>query len=425
MHCCEKHRASLTLRLIFAVVSLLGISIQAHSQDTVKFRIRYVINTPVVDTTFVDNSDRISDMRSFLETMREDTTLHIIGVRFRGTASPDGGYEFNRWLSENRLRTFKELVDSYRPIPDSIIRANTSDIPWDEFREKVAQSDMAHRDEVLAIIDEEPKLVPWFNDRHIDARLLKLKKMHGGRVWESLKEPILRDLRYGEAVFLYDRLISRITPPHFIFNDLTVVDMPSSLAAVPAFEEWTPRLHLKTNLIGWAMFSANMAVEADLARHWSVELPIYYCGMDWFTPTIKFRNLSTQPEVRYWFRRSDNDGLFLGAHFGLSSYNFAFGGKYRYQDFFGCTPAWGGGLSAGYRIPISKDKRWRMEFTMGAGIYPLDYSVFDNTPDVKDGQWLFRNKKTYIGVDRAAISFAYSFDMERFTRTYRKKGGGR
>lgn len=186
----------------------------AYSQDNVKFRIRYVINTAVVDTTFVDNAAHISDMRTFLEMVRADTSIYVTGVRFRGTASPDGGYEFNRWLSANRLRTFKELVNSYRPIPDSLIHANVSEIPWDEFREKVAESDLEYRDEALAVIDEGPNLVPWFNNRHIDARLLKLKKMHGGQVWESLKEPILRDLRYGEAVFEYDRRLPGIAPPY-------------------------------------------------------------------------------------------------------------------------------------------------------------------------------------------------------------------
>ena len=210
---CIKDIVSVGLRItLLVIVSILG-TYRANSQNNAKFRIRYVINTPIVDTTFVDNSARISDMRSFLEMVRDDTTTQVTSVRFKGTASPDGGYEFNRWLSANRLRTFKELVNSYKPIPDSIIQANVSDIPWDEFREKVAQSDIQYRDEVLAIIDEGPRLVPWFNNRHIDARLLKLKKMYGGRVWDSLKEPILRDLRYGEAVFEYYRRVPAITPP--------------------------------------------------------------------------------------------------------------------------------------------------------------------------------------------------------------------
>ena len=399
--------------------------LRAQNDGTAHFRIRYVINRPEVDSTFVDNSARIADMREFLERVRDDTLTHVTSVRFRGTASPDGGYEFNRWLSVNRLRTFKELVYKYIEIPDSIIYANESDIPWDGFRQKVAESDLEYRDEILAIIDEGPKLVPWFNNRHIDARLLKLKRMHGGRVWDALKEPILRDLRYGDAVFEYYRRMVAITPPRLIFSELPLVDTPLPRLNTTQYEEWTPRLHLKTNMAALALFSANLAVEADVARHWSVTLPVYYCGMDWMKSTIKFRNFSVQPEVRYWFRRSDNDGLFAGIHFGLSYYNFAFDGEYRYQDFRGRTPALGGGLSVGYRMPVSRNKRWRMEFAVGAGIYPTDYSVFANTPDVRDGQWQFRNRRTYIGLDQAAVTLAYSFDMKRFTRTFEKRGGGR
>ena len=206
--------ARLLIMLLFFPLLFFNVSKgYAQGLDSAHFRIRYIINTPIVDTTFVDNSERISDMRSFLEMLRDDSLTRVSHVRFRGTASPDGGYEFNQWLSVNRLRTFKELVNSYIPVPDSIIYANSSAIPWDEFRKAVEESDIAHRDEVLSIIDEGPKIVPWFNNRHIDARLLKLKKMYGGSVWETLKEPILRDLRYGEVVFNYYRLLPAFTPP--------------------------------------------------------------------------------------------------------------------------------------------------------------------------------------------------------------------
>ena len=409
--------------LLWAASLMLGMASVRAQDHRAHFRIRYVINRPEVDTTFVDNTARIADMRAFLETLRSDSLTRVTGVRFAGTASPDGAYEFNVWLSENRLRSFKELVYRYVAIPDSLIHANTSEIPWDGFRAKVAASDLPHREEILSVIDEGPNLVPWFNNRRIDARLLKLKRMYRGTVWEQLKEPILRDLRYGDALFEYYRMQPAVTPARPVFGDLPPADAAPLPAAMPEVEMWTPRLHLKTNLVGLALLSANVAVEVDLARHWSFALPVYYCAMDYFKSTVKFRNFTVQPEFRYWFRRSDNDGLFLGAHFGMSYYNFAFDGAYRYQDYRGRTPALGGGVSAGYRMPISRNKRWRMEFAVGAGIYPLDYSLFDNTVDVKDGQWMGRRKETYFGLDQAAVSFAYSFDLDRWKRTYRKKGG--
>ena len=64
-----------------------------------------------------------------------------------------------------------------------------------------------------------------------------------------------------------------------------------------------------------------------------------------------------------------------------------------------------------------------MEFELGAGVYPLDYSIFHNTPDVKNGQWVDRRKETYIGLDNAAVTLVYSFDLKKSQKTSVKKGG--
>ena len=409
------------MSVVCATVAVTAAAQMISKPDTAHFHLKYAINNPEIESTFVDNGTRMSNMRDFLQYIRNDKMLRITDVKFRGTASPDGTYEFNVWLSENRLQNFKRLIRSYIDIPDSIIHANTSDIPWDEFRAAVAASDIAYRNEILAIIDEEPRLVPFYGNRHIDARLLKLKALHNGQAWELLKSPILRDLRYGDAIFAYDRLM----PAWYTFPADTskLVVTPPSLQI--EFDTWTPRLYLKTNFIALAMLNANLAVEADVARHWSVTLPVSYCAIDWFKSTIKFRNFTVKPEVRYWFRDYDNDGFFVGAHFQMCYYNYAFDGDYRYQDYRGGTPAIGGGLGFGYRKPISRNRRWRLEFELGAGAYSLDYSVFHNTPDVKDGQWVERRKQTYWGIDNAAITLAYSFDMKRFQKTRIRKGGAR
>ena len=126
----------------------------------------------------------------------------------------------------------------------------------------------------------------------------------------------------------------------------------------------------------------NASVEFDLAKHWSLSIPIYYSAVNYFVSTIKFRTLATQPEVRYWFNEN-NKKLFLGAHFGVSSYNLAVNGEKRYQDHDGKSPILGGGVSIGYRMPISKNERWNVEFTIGAGAYHLHYDTFYNTKNGK------------------------------------------
>ena len=391
------------------------------------FRLRYVINIEKLDSSFVDNAERMETIEEFLTGVRDDSLLNITAVDFKGTASPDGAYDFNVWLSENRLRTFKELINSYIDLPDSVIRANVTDIPWDEFRESVATSNIPKREEVLAVIDEGPRLVPYFNNRRIDARLLKLKAMDRGAVWETLKKPILFDLRYGDAVFYYQSLLPFETASYLntLVSDLKIPEF-LPVPEQPELCEWMPRFYIKSNLLGWAVAQANLAIEFDFAPHWSFAFPIYYSCWDYIKSTIKFRTLTYQPELRYWPRwgcGKGNEGFFVGAHFGLSYYNYAFDGKERWQDRDGKTPAIGGGVAIGFRMPISRNKRWRMEFTAGAGVYPLDYDVFENTPNYKDGPLIDRRKKTYIGLDQLAVTFSYSFDMKKYARRYPVKGG--
>lgn len=406
------------LVLAFAQEEMVGINGSKH------FRLRYVINIAELDSTFVDNSERIMDIRDFLTEVREDPYTQITGVDFRGTASPDGSYEFNVWLSENRLRTFKELVNSYVSIPDSLIFAQSSDIPWDEFRQKVAESNIANKEEVLVIIDEGPKLVPFWGGRTIDHRLLKLKKLRGGKVWDELKKPILFDLRYGDATFYYTTLLP-LKVEEVAIETMVPAEVPAllPLPKAPSLITWTPNIYLKTNLIGWAAGSVNLAAEFDLGPHWSFTLPIYYCAWDYFKSTIKFRNFTVQPEFRYWPNaKGYNHGFFVGAHFGMMAFNFAIDGKTRFQDYKGKHPALGGGIGLGYRKAISKNQRWHIEFTAGAGVYRLDYSKFHNTPDVKDGAWYARKQKTWVGLDQLAVTIAYSFPLSKYQKQFLKGG---
>lgn len=136
----------------------------------------------------------------------------------------------------------------------------------------------------------------------------------------------------------------------------------------------------------------------------------YYSAWDYFSSSTKFRTLAFQPELRYWFRA--NDGWFVGGHFSLAYYNLLIGDNCRIQDKGGNTPAVGGGLSGGYRFPISRNGRLHLEFALGAGVYQLHYDKFRDDPN---GLLLETKKKTYVGLDNAAVNFSYTFN--------KKKGG--
>ena len=168
-------------------------------------------------------------------------------------------------------------------------------------------------------------------------------------------------------------------------------------------------ISVKTNSLGYGLLILNVAAEIDLSSRLSISLPIYYSGWDYFHVTTKFRVFSVQPELRYWLPRAK--GLFLGGHFGLTYFNIATNGRYRYQDTHRSEPAWGAGAAIGYRTYFKRDSRWFVEFSAGLGVYDVRYEKFIN-------EWNGRQTSssihtTYFGSDQLSVSFGYSFDWHK------------
>lgn len=407
---------------------LLFCSGMAYSQEVITdISVNFRVNNAVIDTSFSNNNQSIEKIKDLLEYIEENPTIKLKQVVFCGSASPDGSDRVNRSLAQRRLQALERSIRNSISIPDSIIDRNDSYIPWNVIEEQVAASDMPYKQEVLAILKKEANIVPSKAGYKVDSRILELQQLDGGKVWKYLLNNYFSAMRQAYAILVTDKpLPENPSEPAPVVEEVVEVipepvvepdPEPVMVAPEPAIElvpaiTWMPHLSVKTNAIGWALGITNVAVEVDFAKHWSVALPFYYSGWNYFKTKLKFRTLGIQPEVRYWISEQ-NDRFFVGTHFGLASYNLALGGKYRYQDKDSDTPAIGGGVSVGYRMPISKDNRWKLEFSLGAGSYVLQYDKFYNTNPSKDGKLVTSVKKVYTGIDQAAISFSYTFDLKK------------
>lgn len=332
-------------------------------------------------------------------------------------SSPEGVYEHNLWLSRNRANTMRKHIQDTHPQLRDRLTVYPDGESWKRLREYVKNDTLMKKEtieKVISIID---------SDINIGTKKWRMQQLPVYRYLLATYYPRIRNSSFIILYYSEEAKPEKVPEEETVKEEVTpapkeeekVEEPPVVVSVVPVPEEWTPRVHLKTNAVGLGLAIANVGAEIDFAKHWSFALPICYSAWNYFRSTIKFRTFSIQPEFRYWLSQK-NDGFFAGAHFGLTYYNFAFNGDYRYQDHDGTTPAIGGGLSVGYRMPISKNNRWRMEFTLGAGVYPLHYDVFHNTKKTKDGLMTETIKKTYWGIDQAAISFMYTFDLK-------KKGG--
>lgn len=400
-----------------------------HSQECrTEVRFEFRVNSVSVDSLYGDNAARMNEMTAFLRDIRNDSTVDITGVSFCGSASPEGSSGLNRKLAQGRLLALEQLVSKEIDLPDSIIARDDSYIPWGYLKSQIMDSDIRCKDEVTAILDMKPEYVEYRSGTKIDRRVLELQKLDNGRVWQQMDDLFFSRMRNACAVFVTykkadmsqrsDILVAdtaTAVPVHLInivTDTMVVNELPDTFFIEP--ETWQRRMYIKTNVVGWAMAITNIAIEVDLTEHWSVALPLYWSAWNYFKSTLKFRTFALQPEVRYWLSQN-NGGWFAGAHIGFGWYNFATDGKYRTQDHDRHSPAIGIGVAAGYRLPFSRNKRWKMEFSVGVGAYRLHYDKFRNEPN---GLLVKTKKTTWFGIDQIGVSAVYTFDLDR-------KGGAR
>lgn len=410
------------------VLTLLWASAAYSQENRSEVMVDFRVNSTRIDPTYGNNAERIREITGMLQGILNDTTVEVTRLSFCGVASPEGSYEWNRQLANGRMKALETLVRSKIEVSDSIITYDDNYIAWDYLAERVSESEMAHKHEILSILGEKPEIVKYRNGRNIDSRIPKLQRLDGGRVWDELFRRFFSPMRNASMVIV---TFKQVSPPPVVVPepvieevevsaDTTEAVLPAPVIVdtvpdpTPAVKEWGRKLYVKTNALGLGLAIANTAVEIDLCRHWSFNLPVYYSAWNYFKSTVKFRTAMIQPEIRYWFR-DDNDGWYAGGHIGIGHYNVATNGEYRTQDHEGKSPALGGGLAVGYRLPISGNKRWKMEFSIGAGAYKLYHDKFRN---YHNGLLVYTEKKTYVGIDQAAVSFSYTFDLK-------KKGGAR
>ena len=180
-------------------------------------------------------------------------------------------------------------------------------------------------------------------------------------------------------------------------------------AEVDSLAKCTDFVFVKTNPVGWGMLIGNVGVEYQFHERLSAELWIYYSALNYFHRTTKFRTFTVMPTFKWWFA-GHNVQWWADAHLGLGFFNYAKGGEWRYQDRNGNTPALGGGLGIGVRIPLSRNQRWWLEPSVGAGVYHLNYDKFENS---RNGKLVDTRHRTFFGLDRVSIAVSYRFKVRR------------
>lgn len=169
---------------------------------------------------------------------------------------------------------------------------------------------------------------------------------------------------------------------------------------------------LKTNVLADAAAVLNAGAEFGLAPRWTLDLNADYNALS-MPDDRRWRHLSAQPELRYWFCERFG-GHFIGLHVHGGIYNF---GKIENAvDFLGTDwslltderfQGWFVGAGLGYGYAWILGKHWNLEFEAGFG---YSYTRYDRYPCAVCGDKIQEDAPHhYIGPTKLALNLIYLF----------------
>lgn len=331
-----------------------------------------------VEAAFRNNRETMERVTQELRALKA-RGVDTVYVHLTPMSSPEGTDELNRELSRRRGVAVGRWLSTLTGCPVTVVDVKLSNVSWDAVQGKALEDFRRCDLVIIAAAEEAGSPLPGVAAEYAPAPVGKTEN------------PVEEVVRMEPEV--------PVVPAAPVAPDASV-----------ASEQWSTSWYLKTNFLTYPLnLTANLAVEVEIGRHFSVSVPFYYSALNWFKNNIKFRVVGSQPEVRYWFRR-DFTGFYVAAHATFGWYNVAVGGRYRYQDHATKNPVFGGGINAGYRLPFG-NSRWALEFSLGAGYMPLYYDTFFNVENgalAEEGLW-----KHYWGPDHAAVTLSFRFGKRR------------
>jgi len=352
-------------------------------------------------------------------------------VRILASASPEGSRKLNAELANKRAKSIAAYLHKNYDFEASRLQTRYTELDWVAFQTLVEEDEsIPSRQKVLDIIETRD--------------FLALRRLQGTKCWDYMYKNLYPSLRSTFVVFEYDiDIVAPAVPaissplekwiPESLSAPQPLLDIfrpiPESISNVARaeipdasisreFQEmeeaepeyWRMRISdrfLKTNVLLYPLLLPSIGYEYRFANSISFSVLAYYSALDWFSNTTKFRVLGIQPEFRLWTKSQMlKSEWFFGLHGNFGWYNIAWNGKYRYQDHKQDTPAYGGGVSIGFKVPLfpKEDTRWGVEFSLGIGAMPLHYDIYYN---VENGRLVGDDQAVYMGIDNASINLTY------------------
>ena len=404
----------MTRNLSFSVLFLFLLASSAYGQEFKPLsEILFKQGAYAIEPDFHNNQQACDSITSLLQRIERDTTLTLSKVEIDAYASPEGGKQYNEYLSKRRVDAISDFLLQQMPSISFYVIKNSKGIAWQQLRDSVAASDMEYKTQVLNIIDNVPEET-YRNRSLIDSRLKQLMDLKWGRPYIDMSKNIFPHIRRANTVTVYyKKEIPVIVAETIVVEEVPVepVKEPEVVPVDTIIEIRKPLFAIKTNLLYDAVSALNVEIEVPIGKRWSVAGEWIF---PWWKKTksdLSFQMLAGNLEAKYWLGdRSKKDlltGWSVGAYGGAGLFDMQLFNKEGIQsDLFFAT-----GLTAGFAHRIGKVLR--MEYSVGVGYMQTDnkeYELVRNTEYGNIKVWKYpweENRYRGFGPTKTKISLVW------------------
>ena len=131
--------------------------------------IDFPVDKTVINPDYRRNTVELGKIEATIDSVRGDKDVTITRVWLKGFASPESSYRHNKELAIGRTAALKKHIGQLYAFKDSTIVTDYEPEDWEGFRRYVEQSNIDHREEILALID---------SDLEPDAKEAKIKRTY-------------------------------------------------------------------------------------------------------------------------------------------------------------------------------------------------------------------------------------------------------
>ena len=396
----------------------------------------FPVGNSTLNTAYGDNSVRLSEVVSFLESVMRDSTLELVEVSFGGYASPEGGFAINRKLAKERRIALEHYIRERISLPDSIVTYAEGFIAWERLAELVEMSNMPHKEETVDVLRNIPEFT-YKKGVLVDSRKKHLMELQYGRTWRYMQKNFFGLVRNASVVLVTIRQKEEEVPVVVEEEPVVTPPVPESVDTV-AVEEVpvvpdTPiapvvkkpfYMGIKTNMLYDVLAVPNIGVEFYLGKNWSVVGNWMYGWWNKNSSHHYWRIYGGDIAIRKWFGKKAEEKPLTGHHLGLYgqafTYDFEWGGK----GYMGGKPGgtlwektnYAAGVEYGYSLPIAH--RLNIDFTLGVGYWGGRYYKYEPM----DGHYIWQATKNrrWFGPTKAETSLVWLLGRGNSNN---KKGG--